>query len=207
MRIGDRQYLHAGSVGGPNAGDRVLDDQTVFGSQTDVSPGGSAVERGQGMEKPFRVRLPASDILRTGDMLELLPDAGLFQNELDLVAKRSEIEFILEQAGIRKEFEHITSSENVARGKPDPEGFLHALASLNRRSSGGHVGLTAEDCLVIEDSIPGIRAAHAAGMKVLAVANTHTAQDLHEAEAVTKSLEEINLAELESRLYGTGEYD
>src|SRR2546427_12365061 len=89
MRVGDRQYLHAGSVGGPNAGDRVLDDQTVFGSQTDVSPGGSAVERGQGMEKPFRVRLPASDILRTGDMLELLPDAGLFQNELDLVPKRS----------------------------------------------------------------------------------------------------------------------
>src|SRR5574341_1256799 len=76
-------------------------------------------------------------------------------------ALRQEIEFILEQAGIRKEFEHITSSEDVTRGKPDPEGFLHALASLNRRSSTAHAGLTPEDCLVIEDSIPGIRAAHA----------------------------------------------
>ena len=133
--------------------------------------------------------------------------AGRYRLAIASGALRHEIEFILDQAGIRKEFEHITSSENVARGKPDPEGFLHALASLNRRSSTGHISLTAEDCLVIEDSIPGIRAAHAAGMKVLAVANTHTAQDLHEAEAVTKSLEEINLAELESRLWGTGEYD
>lgn len=133
--------------------------------------------------------------------------AGRYRLAIASGALRHEIEFILEQAGIRKEFQHITSSEDVAHGKPDPEGFLHALASLNRGSSLAHAGLTAEDCLVIEDSIPGIRAAHAAGMKVLAVANTHTVQDLHEADAVTTSLEEINLAELESRLWGTGEYD
>jgi len=122
-------------------------------------------------------------------------------------ALRHEIQFILDQAGIRKEFEHITSAEDVSRGKPDPEGYLHALASLNQRAPSGHGGLTAEDCLVVEDSIPGIRAAHAAGMKVLAVANTHTIQDLHEADEVVHSLEEANLSELESRLWGTGEVD
>ncbi len=114
-------------------------------------------------------------------------------------ALRHEIEFILEQAGIRKEFAQITSAEDVTRGKPDPEGFLHALASLNRERPAEP--LAAADCLVIEDSIPGIRAARAAGMKVLAVANTHTIQDLREADAVTHSLEGMNLTELSERLW------
>jgi HAD superfamily hydrolase (TIGR01509 family) len=116
-------------------------------------------------------------------------------------ALRHEIEFILEQAGIRKEFEHITSAVDVERGKPDPEGFLHALASLNRKTPSGERQLTADDCLVIEDSLPGIQAARAAGMKVLAVANTHTIQDLHDADAITQSLADVRLPELESRLW------
>jgi beta-phosphoglucomutase len=124
-------------------------------------------------------------------------------------ALRHEIEFILEQAGMRKEFEHITSAEDVTQGKPHPEPYLHALAALNRRSRTGGPTLAADDCLVIEDSIPGIQAGHAAGMKVLAVANTHTLNDLHEADAVAQSLQEMNLAELESRMWGSGaeEYD
>jgi HAD superfamily hydrolase (TIGR01509 family) len=124
-------------------------------------------------------------------------------------ALRHEIEFILDQAGIRKEFGHITSAEDVHHGKPHPDPFLHALAGLNRTISGRHGSLAAEDCLVIEDSIPGIQAARAAGMKVLAVANTHTIQDLHAADAVAASLAELNLGELENRLWGyaPGEYD
>ncbi|OGW67598.1 MAG: hypothetical protein A3H49_07940 [Nitrospirae bacterium RIFCSPLOWO2_02_FULL_62_14] len=116
-------------------------------------------------------------------------------------ALRNEIEYALECAGIRKEFEHITSAEDVRCGKPDPEPFAHALASLNRASRSGQDRLAPGDCLVIEDSIPGIRAAHAAGMKVLAVANTHTVQDLHEADALTHSLTDVKLPELESRLW------
>jgi beta-phosphoglucomutase len=115
-------------------------------------------------------------------------------------ALRHEIEFILEQAGIRKEFEHITSSEDVTQGKPNPEGFLHALSHLNARHRAD--GLAAGDCLVIEDSIPGIRAGHAAGMKVLAVANTHALADLREADEAVTSLADIKLADLEVRLFG-----
>lgn len=116
-------------------------------------------------------------------------------------ALRHEIEFILDQAGIRKEFEHITSAEVVTRGKPDPEGYLHALASLNRSTPPGQAKLAAAECLVIEDSIPGVLAARAAGMKVLAVANTHATQDLREADAVTPTLAEVNLDELADRLF------
>lgn len=116
-------------------------------------------------------------------------------------ALRHEIEFILEQAGIRKEFTHITSAEDVRQGKPDPEGYLHALAALNAGRRAGQPPIEAGNCLVIEDSIPGIQAGHAAGMKVLAVANTHTVQDLHEAEVVTHSLAEVSLADLRHRLW------
>jgi len=116
-------------------------------------------------------------------------------------ALRHEIEVILEQAGLRKEFLHITSAEDVTRGKPDPQPFLHALNGLNRQRR--EPLITAESCLVIEDSLPGIRSAKTAGMKVLAVANTHTIQDLHEAHAAAQSLSQIRLNELRERLWST----
>ncbi len=116
-------------------------------------------------------------------------------------ALRPEIELVLEQIGIRKAFRHITSAEDVTQGKPHPEPFLHALAGLNRHHSGHPLSSTA--CLVIEDSRPGIRAAKAAGMKVLAVANTHTVQDLHEADAISTSLKETGLNDVRARLWPT----
>lgn len=115
-------------------------------------------------------------------------------------ALRVEIELVLEHIGLRKAFRHITSAEDVTRGKPNPEPFLHALAGLNRQQ--GTV-VSPASCLVIEDSLPGIRAAKSAGMNVLAVANTHTLQDLHEADAVTQSLQETRLTDLRARLWPT----
>jgi HAD superfamily hydrolase (TIGR01509 family) len=114
-------------------------------------------------------------------------------------ALRHEIEVILEQAGLRKEFLHITSAEDVTRGKPDPQPFLQALDALNRQRLDQPI--TAGSCLVIEDSIPGIRGAKTAGMKVLAVANTHTIQDLYEAHAVVQNLSQVRLGELQERLW------
>jgi HAD superfamily hydrolase (TIGR01509 family) len=114
-------------------------------------------------------------------------------------ALRSEIELILEQAGIRKAFRYITSAEDVTKGKPDPQSFLHALAGLNQQSVA--FPIAPESCLVIEDSVPGIRAARSAGMKVLAVANTHTVQDLHEAHAISQSLSGIRLDDVRARLW------
>ena len=112
-------------------------------------------------------------------------------------ALRHEIEYILESAGLRSLFAYITSAEDVTRGKPDPQPFLLTLKALQQDKP----ALTPASCLVIEDSLPGIRSAAAAGMKVLAVANTHTVQDLHEAHAITHSLSAIRLADLETRLW------
>lgn len=114
-------------------------------------------------------------------------------------ALRAEIELILEQAGIRKTFRHITSAEDVTKGKPDPQPFLHALAALNRQRDAR--SLLPDSCLVVEDSLPGIRAAKSAGMKVLAVANTHTLQDLREAHATSRSLQETSLDDIRTCLW------
>ena len=53
---------------------------------------------------------------------------------------------------------HIHSATEVSRGKPEPDLFLHVAARL---------GVRPADCIVIEDSIAGIRAARAAGMRCI----------------------------------------
>jgi beta-phosphoglucomutase-like phosphatase (HAD superfamily) len=111
-------------------------------------------------------------------------------------ALRHEIEYILDVAGIRLAFEHITAAEDVRQGKPDPEAYLYTLHRLNQR-----VPVAAPECLVIEDTIPGIQAAHAAGMRCLAVSNTCPADQLTTADAVTATLKGYDLETLRRRFW------
>ncbi len=111
-------------------------------------------------------------------------------------ALRHEIETILYTAGLLKHFAVIISAEDVNQGKPEPEIFLKALARLNAQLKNGPA-IAAADCLVIEDSKEGIRGALRAGMKCLAVTNSHPAELLKEANAVVRSLEEVDLSFLE----------
>jgi HAD superfamily hydrolase (TIGR01509 family) len=60
--------------------------------------------------------------------------------------------------GLADLFDNIFSSTQVARGKPAPDLFLHAASRMNAHP---------EECLVIEDSIAGVQAARAAGMRVI----------------------------------------
>src|SRR5918992_2009314 len=105
-------------------------------------------------------------------------------------ALRHEITTILATAGLLNYFQPILSAEDVTEGKPDPKIFLAVLAKLN---VGGSPRIGPADCVVIEDSKEGIRGARAAGMKCLAVTNSHPAELLGEANAVVKSLEEVTL--------------
>jgi beta-phosphoglucomutase len=111
-------------------------------------------------------------------------------------ALRQEIETILSTAGLLKHFAVVISAEDVGHGKPEPEIFLKALAGLNARVENNDP-IDAADCLVIEDSKEGIRGARRAGMKCLAVSNSHATELLQEANAVVRSLEEVDLSFLE----------
>ena len=67
----------------------------------------------------------------------------------------------LRVTGLSDLFDDIFSSTQVPRGKPAPDLFLHAASSMNARL---------EDCVVIEDSVAGVQAALAAGMRVIGFA-------------------------------------
>ena len=109
-------------------------------------------------------------------------------------ALRREIELILVRAGLADAFTAIVSAEDVRAGKPSPEGFLTALARLRERVP----DLTPRSCLVIEDSLPGVEAARQAGMRCLAVTNSHAAEELRGAGLVVASLEEVGWDQLAS---------
>jgi mannitol-1-/sugar-/sorbitol-6-phosphatase len=69
----------------------------------------------------------------------------------------------------------LIGAENVAHGKPDPEGYLKGAAAL---------GFAPEDCVVVEDTPAGLNAGRAAGMRVLAITTTFPAEQLLGADAV-----------------------
>jgi beta-phosphoglucomutase-like phosphatase (HAD superfamily) len=111
-------------------------------------------------------------------------------------AIRSEIIDILESGGLGEHFEIIVSADEVINCKPDPEVFIEALRRLNNLDSVSEE-ISPQECLVIEDSTSGIKAAHSAGMKCLAITNSYAAEKLSEAELIKQSLKGIYLEEIE----------
>jgi HAD superfamily hydrolase (TIGR01509 family) len=77
-------------------------------------------------------------------------------------ANREVIDAVLHGAGLTEAFAATVSSEEVARGKPAPDVYLEAAARL---------GVEPPACAAVEDSSNGLRAAHAAGMHVIATPN------------------------------------
>jgi HAD superfamily hydrolase (TIGR01509 family) len=97
-------------------------------------------------------------------------------------SNRELIDAVLRRLDLSSSFEVTVSSEEVARGKPAPDVYLEAARRL---------GIAPERCAAIEDSASGIRAAHAAGMRVIAYPNRHYRPDadaLGLADVVLQSL-------------------
>jgi len=111
-------------------------------------------------------------------------------------ALRAEIEAVLVAGGLRDAFGVIVGADDVANGKPHPEPYLRAMAALR----GAAAGLQPAECVVIEDSMPGIAAARAAGMTVVAVTNSYPAERLTAAQQVVDSLERVSLESLRALL-------
>ncbi|MHC4125929.1 MAG: HAD family hydrolase [Planctomycetota bacterium] len=105
----------------------------------------------------------------------------------------SEIELILEGASLRDFFEVVISADQVRRGKPHPEGFLLTLEKLNQNRADA---VTAEQCIVIEDSHWGLQAAKAAGMHTIAITNSYDAEQLAMAEKIVSHLNELSIDDL-----------
>lgn len=78
----------------------------------------------------------------------------------------------------------FVTAEDVSAGKPDPQGYELAASRL---------GVAPDDCIVLEDSPPGVAAGKAAGMRVLAVLSSHSALALAAADAHLSTLADLQL--------------
>ncbi|MDT8887690.1 HAD family hydrolase [Aquirufa regiilacus] len=100
------------------------------------------------------------------------------------------IDFIVDGLGIRDQFDAIIGGAEVRKGKPDPEIYLKAAAL---------VGVDPADCWVIEDSLQGIASGLNAGMQVVGITTSHTAEELAHTHWIAADF--VNLFEhLEERI-------
>jgi HAD superfamily hydrolase (TIGR01509 family) len=132
----------------------------------------------------YRERLPLID----GAVDAVRRLAPEFRLAVASSSNRPLIETVLERAAIADLFDAVVSSEEVAGGKPAPDVYLEAASRLD---------VDPARATAVEDSSNGLRAAHAAGMRVIALPNTHypPAEDaLALADAVVASPAELTPA-------------
>lgn len=98
------------------------------------------------------------------------------------------IEIIIRGLSIEDCFQAIVHGMEVKEGKPSPQIFLLAAKKLKARP---------DHCVVIEDAIAGVAAARNAGMKCVAVTNSHPKEALNGADLIVGTLEEIKVSDLE----------
>jgi beta-phosphoglucomutase len=120
---------------------------------------------------------------------EFVENAALDGFQLAIVsgALRSEIELVLDLAGLRPHFAEILAAEDVGACKPDPQGYNCALARLE---------LAPRRCVVVEDSLPGLHAARAAGLRCAMLTTSHPEDACGEADLVWRDFVGHDAAEL-----------
>jgi beta-phosphoglucomutase len=143
-------------------------------------------------ERKFRARIKGETALLPGVSRMLNTLKGSFKMALATSAPRENIRLILGELNIGEYFDCVVSGHEVAKSKPSPE--IYSLAARRLKAD-------PKNCIVIEDSPLGVKAALAAGMKCLAVSNSHPEQDLAEASAVVNSLEDMGPTTLSSMVW------
>ena len=124
------------------------------------------------------------------ELMKLLIEHG-FKMALASSAPIENIKLQTEGLGIYNWFQSIISGRDVTEGKPSPQGFLLAAQRL---------GVEPKNCVVIEDAVAGVTAAKRAGMRCLAITNTHPKRNLMEADLVVDTLRAVGVSDLEKLL-------
>ena len=112
--------------------------------------------------------------------LERLQSMG-YRQAVASSAPMANIDSLVDEMRIRAYFSAIVSAYDMP-SKPDPAVFLEAARQF---------ALPPKKCVVIEDAIPGVNAAHRAGMKCIAITTTNPGQDLSEADIILDNLEDL----------------
>lgn len=134
------------------------------------------------------IRSTAAPLPGSMELMKGLHEAG-FAQALATSTPPENIELISEVLGLGRYLTALVSGESVPRGKPAPDIFLKAAETL-------HVDPT--HSLVIEDAVAGVEAAHAAGMRCIAVAGNRDLPGLRAAELMVRSLTEVKVDTIRS---------
>jgi len=123
---------------------------------------------------------------------ELIID--LYNNGIKLAiassSTKTEIEEVVKALGITEYFTKLVSGTTVAHPKPGPDVFLKAAKEL---------GVNTDECIIIEDSCNGVRAAEAARIPAIGYVNEHSGnQDLSKAYILIEGFEEIDYTFVEN---------
>ncbi|MBI4642012.1 MAG: HAD family phosphatase [Candidatus Tectomicrobia bacterium] len=119
-----------------------------------------------------------------------LTEGHRYRKAIATSSPASQMNFIVDRLGVRHFFELLMSGEEVEYGKPHPEIYQKIAERL---------GLQSNQCLVLEDTEVGVRAAKGAEMYCIAVPNEFTKDhDFTLADLVVSSLEEVDLALIQS---------
>jgi HAD superfamily hydrolase (TIGR01509 family) len=123
--------------------------------------------------------------------LEALEKAGI-PKAIATSAPRANVDFTLEKTGTGKYFKTILDEAFVSKGKPDPEIYLLTAKA---------VGLPPQNCIVIEDSLSGVKAGKGAGCKVIGITTTHTREELSDTDLIIDNFQNLQLPTLFSALF------
>lgn len=144
-----------------------------------------AQELGNRKETYFRdlIRQTAAPLPGSMELMRSLHEAGYLQ-ALASSAPIENIQLISEVLGLERYLTALISGETVPLGKPAPDIFLKAAQALHIEPS---------YCLVIEDAVAGVEAAHAAGMRCIVVAGNRDLPGLRKADLMVKTLLEVDV--------------
>jgi beta-phosphoglucomutase len=132
----------------------------------------------------YIAQMTPADIL--GGISEFLALLQASSHRIALGSASKNARLILDRVGLTHYFEVLIDGNQIAKAKPAPDVFLKGAEGL---------GLSPTECLVFEDGIAGIEAAHNAGMKAIGIGKPDV---LHMARYVVPNLEGMTIEKLEN---------
>lgn len=122
--------------------------------------------------------------------LEQLKEAKVLAT-VSTSATTENVKFVLEATAFERFFDAIIDERSFSVGKPDPEVYLTSAMAL---------GIGPEHCIVIEDSLSGVKAGKAAGMKVIGITTTHSKAELSDCDSVIDDFTQLSVQDLNALL-------
>lgn len=137
---------------------------------------------GQPAEEAMAKKMELFEHIVAEQGIETLPDVRSFLQQLHdagipmalaTSSRKKKMELVMQTVALERFFSVFVTGEEVVKGKPDPQIFELAASRLQ---------MPADRCIVVEDTVSGVRAAKAAGMACVAISTTHDSEELTEAD-------------------------